>query len=114
MNDPAVEIVLAGGSRKPLPPSRLDTGMFRALERAQQKLFPGASLVPSMGTGATDSAQLRAKGVEAYGLGSVLSDGDSSRVHGNDERISVAGLETFFKFVWTAVLDVAAAKEESR
>src|SRR6185312_11904687 len=38
VDDPAVEIVLAeSGSRKPTPPSRLDTGMFGALERAQQK-----------------------------------------------------------------------------
>ena len=76
-------------------PSRLDTEMYRALERTQQKLFPEATTLPSMLTGATDSAQLRAKGVQAYGLGSVSGDGDSARIHGNDERVSVAGLRTF-------------------
>jgi acetylornithine deacetylase/succinyl-diaminopimelate desuccinylase-like protein len=112
IDDPAVEVALAvPGSRKPTPPSRLDTEMFRALERAQEKVFPGAATLPSMLTGATDSAQLRAKGVQAYGLGSMATDDDSSRVHGNDERTSVEGLGKFLEFVWTAVIDVAAAKE---
>jgi acetylornithine deacetylase/succinyl-diaminopimelate desuccinylase-like protein len=62
-------------------------------------------------TGATDSAQLRAKGVQVYGLGSLTSDDDSSRVHGNDERLSIAGLGKFIEFVWRAVIDVAAAEE---
>ena len=113
INDPAIEVALAErGSRKPSDPSRLDTDMFRALERTQQKLFPGAATLPMMLTGATDSAQLRAKGVQAYGLGSVSSDNDSSRVHGNDERIAIAGLGKFLEYVWWTVIDVAAAKED--
>lgn len=112
IDDPAVEVALAApGSRKPTPPSRLDTDMFHALERVQAKLFPEAATLPMMLTGATDSAQLRARGVQAYGLGSVASDGDSTRVHGNDERLSVAGLRDFLEYVWWSVTDVAAAAE---
>ena len=108
IDDPAIEVALAEpGGRKPTAPSRLDTEMYRALERTQQKLFPEATTLPSMLTGATDSAQLRAKGVQAYGLGSVSGDGDSARIHGNDERVSVAGLRTFLEYLWTAVVDVA-------
>ena len=61
-------------------------------------------------TGATDSAQLRAKGVQAYGIGSVMAEEESNRFHGNDERLSVAGLRTFLEFVWITVNDVAASK----
>jgi acetylornithine deacetylase/succinyl-diaminopimelate desuccinylase-like protein len=61
-------------------------------------------------TGATDSAQLRAKGVQAYGLGSVASDRDRSGVHGNDERLSVEGLGKFVEFIYWAVMDVAGSK----
>ena len=108
IDDPAIEVALAEpGGRKPTAPSRLDTEMYRALERTQQKLFPEAATLPSMLTGATDSAQLRAKGVQAYGLGSMSGDGDSTRIHGNDERVSVAGLRTFLEYLWTAVVDVA-------
>jgi hypothetical protein len=31
-------------------------------------------------------------------------------MHGNDERIEIAGLKPFFEMVWTAVVDVAGTK----
>ena len=112
IDDPAIEVALAEpGGRRPTAPSRLDTEMYLALERTQEKLFPGAATLPCMLTGATDSAQLRAKGVQAYGLGSVSGDGDSTRIHGNDERVSVAGLRTFLEYLWTAVVDVAGSSK---
>jgi acetylornithine deacetylase/succinyl-diaminopimelate desuccinylase-like protein len=115
IDDPAIEIALAEpGSRKPSAPSRIDTEMFQALERAQRKLFPEASTLPMMLTGATDSAQLRARGVQAYGLGSVASDEDSARVHGNDERLSIEGVGKFLEYVWWSVTEVAAAKGEKQ
>ncbi len=110
IDDPAVEVAMAEtGGRKPSPPSRLDTELFRALERVQQRMFPEAATLPVMLTGATDSAQLRAKGVQVYGIGNVSTEEDSARVHGNDERTSVAGLRKFLEFVWWTVIDVAGA-----
>jgi acetylornithine deacetylase/succinyl-diaminopimelate desuccinylase-like protein len=109
--DPAVEVVPPPARGRPATaPSKLDTEMFRALEAAQAKLFPGTVTLPLMLTGATDSAQLRAKGVQAYGLGSVAGDRERASVHGNDERISVEGLGKFVEFIYWAVLDVAGAK----
>ena len=55
--------------------------MFQALERAQQKVFPGAVTVPIMQTGATDSAQLRAKGVQAYDIAIPESMEEARRIH---------------------------------
>jgi acetylornithine deacetylase/succinyl-diaminopimelate desuccinylase-like protein len=108
INDPAVEVILSEGHSRPAtPPSPLDSEMFQALERAQKKLFPSAITLPSLTTGATDSAQLRARGVKAYGLGNVAKKNEASRIHGNDERTSIAGLGMFFDFTWTAVIDVA-------
>jgi hypothetical protein len=54
-------------------------------------------------------APLRARGVHAYGLGPPASVEDSTRVHGNDERISLAGVRQFVEFVYYAVTGVAAA-----
>jgi acetylornithine deacetylase/succinyl-diaminopimelate desuccinylase-like protein len=110
IDDPAVEVVSGGGSRPAAPPSRLDTELFQALERAQDKLFPDAVTIPTMTAGATDSAQLRAKGVQVYGIGVVAAEEDAARLHGNDERISVAGLRPFLEFLWEVVTDVAGAK----
>lgn len=111
INDPAVEVIPPPSRGRPAPPpSRLDTEMFRALERTQARLFPEVVTLPVMLTGATDSAQLRAKGVQAYGLGSVVSDRERARVHGNDERLSIEGLGKFVEFIYGAVVDVAGAK----
>lgn len=110
INDPAVEVVPPGRQARPgSAPSKLDSEMFKALERAQARMFPGAVTLPIMLTGATDSAQLRAKGVQAYGLGSVVTDEERARIHGNDERLSIAGIGKFVELVYRATTDVAAA-----
>jgi len=106
IDDPAVEVLPAWGSRPAAPPSGLNTEMFLALERVQKRLFPGAVTLPAMTAGTTDSAQLRAKGVQAYGIGTFGGSG----AHGNDERISVEGLGALVEFLYNAVVEVAATK----
>lgn len=107
VDDPAIEVIPPSYQR-PIPtPSGLDTAMFHALESAQRKIYPGAFTVPAMGTGATDSARLRAKGIEAYGVGPVVADWDS-RAHGNDERIRLEDLGQFVEFLFAAVTSVAS------
>ncbi len=112
IDDPAVEIIKQWGedARPVTPPSPLDSELFRALERGQQRMFPKAITLPTMLTGATDSAQLRAKGVQCYGIGSLATEEDANRIHGNDERLSISGLRTFLEFLHGVVMDVAAAK----
>jgi acetylornithine deacetylase/succinyl-diaminopimelate desuccinylase-like protein len=112
IDDPAVEIIPQWGedARPVTPPSRLDSEMFLALERGQKRMFPKATTLPTMLTGATDSAQLRAKGVQAYGIGSLATEEDANRIHGNDERLSITGLRHFLEFLYGVVVDVAAAK----
>ena len=106
IDDPAVEVVPAWGSRPAAPPSGLNTEMFLALERVQKRLFPEAVTLPAMTAGTTDSAQLRAKGVQAYGIGTFGGSG----AHGNDERISVEGLGALVEFLYNAVVEVAATR----
>jgi acetylornithine deacetylase/succinyl-diaminopimelate desuccinylase-like protein len=113
IDDPKVEVRLPrGGGRPAAPPSRIDTEMFRALERAQRRLFPGAITLPAMLPGATDMAQLRAKGIQAYGIGPVvdLSDGGLGGAHSDDEHLSLVALEKLIEFLWTAVIEAAAAR----
>jgi acetylornithine deacetylase/succinyl-diaminopimelate desuccinylase-like protein len=110
INDPAITINPLGSSREPTPPVPLDTELFQAFERAQKRMFPDAITVPMMTTGATDSAQLRAKGVKAYGINIIADEADSALMHGNDERVSVEALRGFLDYLWQVVTDVAARK----
>jgi acetylornithine deacetylase/succinyl-diaminopimelate desuccinylase-like protein len=107
IDDPAVEIVPPGRGRPSSPPMPMDSDLFRALEVAQASVFPGGLVVPTMVTGATDSAQLRAKGVKAYGIGSVTDEATGSRAHGNDERTLVEGVGLFVRFLYRTVTEVA-------
>jgi acetylornithine deacetylase/succinyl-diaminopimelate desuccinylase-like protein len=111
IDDPRVEVIPDYHDMRPAPPpSSIHTEMFEALQRAQQQVFPSAATLPLMVTGATDSAQLRAKGVQAYGLLFPVGEDDLPRMHGNDERASIKALGQFVEFLYVAVTDVAGAK----
>ena len=109
INDPQVKVVAedASLSMVPSPPSKLGTEMFDALERAQKEVSPEAITLPVMTTGATDSSFLRAKGVQAYGIGVPKTDEESRGVHGNDERIEIKQLGVFVRYLFAAVTGVA-------
>ena len=58
--DPSVRVIVDPSTRPPAPPSRLDTPLFRAIEDAQKRVYPGAP-VPIMSTGATDKVTATAR-----------------------------------------------------
>ena len=109
VDDPAIEIVPPSSGRPAAPPSPLGTDLFRAIEKVQSQMFPGAITLPTMSTGASDSAQLRAAGVPTYGIGEAASDDQDARAHGNDERVSIEGLGILLEFMYRTVLEVAAS-----
>lgn len=110
--DPAVQIVPIPPSRPPSPASRLDTEMYRVMERAVQAVYPGATVLPSMSTGASDQAQLRAKGIQSYGIGPAATESDTLNypAHGDVERLAESSLYPFVQYVWDVVVEVAAHK----
>jgi acetylornithine deacetylase/succinyl-diaminopimelate desuccinylase-like protein len=112
INDPKVELVPDAVGRPWGKPSSMNTDMFRTLETAAKKIYPGAITLPGMLTGATDMAQLRAKGVNAYGFGPVIDEKDRSAhgPHSDDERLQESALYKMVEFLWAAVIDVAATK----
>lgn len=113
INDPSVEIVsTASDHRAASPPSRIDSEMFRALERTQKRMFPGAITLPAMLTGATDMAQLRAKGVQAYGFGPIVDENEYTLhgPHSDQERMLETSVYKMVEYLWYTVLDVAATK----
>ena len=109
INDPRIEIVGPAATGRPVgPPSRLDTPMFHALEHAAARLLPGAVTVPSLMTGASDGAQLRARGVQVYGIGGISTGAPLSGAHSDDEHISEEGFMKLVQYTWYAVNEVAA------
>jgi acetylornithine deacetylase/succinyl-diaminopimelate desuccinylase-like protein len=114
INDPTVEVVgNAGRSRPTSPPSRIDSEMFLALERTQKKMYPHAITLPSMLTGATDMAQLRGKGVQAYGFGAIADESEAELhgAHSDQERMLETSIHQMVQFLWNTVIDIAATKQ---
>jgi acetylornithine deacetylase/succinyl-diaminopimelate desuccinylase-like protein len=107
IDDPAVEIVRNAVGRPSPPPSSVESEMFRALEKIQEAMFPGAATLPAMLTGATDMSFLRAKGVQSYGISAPALETESG-AHSNDERISIEGFGKFVEFIYRCVFAVAA------
>ncbi|PYX39572.1 MAG: peptidase M20 [Acidobacteria bacterium] len=112
INDPQVKVVAEDTtySMPAAPVSHLHTEMFDALERAQKEVAPDSITLPIMTTGATDSSFLRARGVQAYGIGVPKTEEESRTVHGNDERIEIKQLGLFVRYEFAAVVGVASRK----
>ena len=112
--DPAVKIVPLPQSRPPSPASRLDTEMYRRMEQVARTIYPGAAVLPSMSTGASDQAQLRAKGIQSYGIGPASTEAEDVNypAHGDVERLAEASLYPFVQYVWSVVTEMAARQPQ--
>jgi acetylornithine deacetylase/succinyl-diaminopimelate desuccinylase-like protein len=113
VNDPAVEVRFTGQNERPAGrDARLDNEVFKALEAAATRVYSTITL-PTMSTGATDMAQLRAKGVQCYGIGSATDFEDPPKgfgAHSDQERILESELHRFVRFNWDVITTVAGAR----
>lgn len=114
IDDPAVEVVRGpGGATRPgAPPSRLDTEAFTILEEAHRRVYD-VPTVPTLLTGGTDMAQLRARGVQCYGIGPVADTEDGPRgfgAHSDQERIREDALHKFVRLQWDVLVSLAGAR----
>jgi acetylornithine deacetylase/succinyl-diaminopimelate desuccinylase-like protein len=108
--DPEVKIEPMAMTRPVSPASPLDSEVYRALERVSKQMYPGATVLPSMSTGASDMAQLRAKGIPSYGIGPAATEADRTNfgAHSDVERLREDSLYRFVEFTWNAVVAVGA------
>ena len=109
VNDPAVRVEPIPQTRPASPASKLGTEMYQSMDRVAKTIYPGATVIPSMSTGASDMAQLRAKGIQSYGIGPASTEADEINypAHGDVERLAESSLYPFVQYVWTVVTEVA-------
>jgi acetylornithine deacetylase/succinyl-diaminopimelate desuccinylase-like protein len=112
VNDPKVEVRWSRDSYRPAGASRLNTEAFTVLQ-AQLKAHYNTIALPMMGTGATDMAQVRSKGVQCYGIGPAVDAEDAARgfgAHSDQERILESELHRFVRFQYDVVMELARAR----
>jgi acetylornithine deacetylase/succinyl-diaminopimelate desuccinylase-like protein len=112
IDDPAIKIEPVPATRPASPASKLTTEMYQTMERAAKAIYPNATVIPSMSTGASDMAQLRAKGIQSYGVGPASTQDDQNNypAHGDVERLAESSLYPFVQYVWNVVVEVAGHK----
>jgi acetylornithine deacetylase/succinyl-diaminopimelate desuccinylase-like protein len=112
INDSQIEIVPNTKNLRPsAKPSRLDSDAFKVTEGAIKKIYNTVT-IPTMPTGATDMAFLRAQGVECYGIGPMTDIEDGPKgfgAHSDQERILEESLHKFVQFNWEVIVNLAKA-----
>jgi acetylornithine deacetylase/succinyl-diaminopimelate desuccinylase-like protein len=112
IDDPRVEIVPEPIYRPAAPPSEIDNEMFQTLERVAVEMYPEATVLPIMSTGATDMAQMRAKGVQSYGIGparTIEEINSGYGAHGDNERVAEDAFVSMVEYLWRVILEMAAS-----
>ena len=109
--DPKIEVSYASSGRavasdpdsRGLPPVELRPEVMKPLEQLSAQMWPGAPVVPTMATGASDSVYTTAAGLPSYGVSGVAIDMDDVRAHGRDERLRVEsfyqGLDFYYRYL---------------
>jgi len=112
IDDPRVEIVPEHIYRPAAPPSEIDNEMFQTLERIAVEMYPETTVLPIMQTGATDMAQVRARGMQAYGIGPARTIDEINSgygAHGDNERVAEDAFVSMVEYLWRVILDMAAS-----
>ncbi|HXX44398.1 MAG TPA: M20/M25/M40 family metallo-hydrolase [Candidatus Acidoferrales bacterium] len=101
--DPVGQILDAAPSEPPPPKVTLRPDVMVPLTKVSSEMWPGAPVIPTMATGASDGILTEAAGMPTYGISGVAIDFDDVRYHGRDERVRVQsfydGLEFYYRFL---------------
>jgi acetylornithine deacetylase/succinyl-diaminopimelate desuccinylase-like protein len=114
VNDPAVDVRFGQRVERPRSTQRasLTSEVYKVVESAIARHYD-AVVIPSMSTGGSDMAQMRAKGIQCLGTGPATDAEDGQKgygAHADQERILESELYRFVHFQWDVVTDLAKAK----
>jgi acetylornithine deacetylase/succinyl-diaminopimelate desuccinylase-like protein len=126
INDSRVEVTNAGARGMPagtnaaayaeyikmasrMKPSTKDSELFRVLVEQSNVVFPGVPVTTYLFQAGTDAGAWRSRGIPVYGIYPYpISAEDLTRMHGNDERVSVESLQQGTDLIYKTLLKVAA------
>lgn len=111
VNDPQVRLEVQPNAGLAAPTSSLESDLYADITKVASQDFGGAPVLPYQSPWATDSSQLRLHNVQAYGLWPFpVTDEDLKRMHGDDERLSVASFNKGIAVLLHIVSDFAVNK----
>jgi acetylornithine deacetylase/succinyl-diaminopimelate desuccinylase-like protein len=113
VNDPAIEVKLSTPSSGPskTPESPVDSELYKALAGQARAAFPGAEITPYLFQAGTDAGAWRNRGVPVYGIYPYpISNDELTRMHGNDERVSIESLRQGTEMIYKTLVEVAGKR----
>jgi acetylornithine deacetylase/succinyl-diaminopimelate desuccinylase-like protein len=103
--------VSKGPAMEHAAPSPLSPEVMGPIEKVTRDVFgPNVAVIPTMGTGATDSKYLRAVGIAGYGVSGLFGDPNDSRAHGKDERVLIKSYYDSQEFLYRLVKEMSTTK----
>ena len=79
--------------------------LVHAVETAAATLWPGAPVIPTMDSSASDAAMAAPSGIPVYAVSGDAGDEADGRAHGQDERVGVEafdrGVDFYYRFLTT-------------
>ena len=110
INDTGVKIS-ASPAMEHAAPSPLSDDVMGPIKKVTRDVFgPDVLVIPTMGTGATDSKYLRAAGIEGYGVSGLFGDPNDNRAHGKDERVLIKSYYQSEDFLYRLVKEMSSSK----
>jgi len=98
-----MKVIMGEMEKTALPPVPLKKEVMVPLEKIAGKMWPGAPVVPTMGTGATDGVYTNPAGMPTYGVCGLAIDLGDDRSHGRDERLGVEsyynGVDFYYRYL---------------
>ncbi|MBC8088236.1 MAG: M20/M25/M40 family metallo-hydrolase [Phycisphaerae bacterium] len=89
--------------------SPITSELYQALEREAMVQFPGVKVTPYLFQAGTDAAAWRRQGIPVFGIYPYPITADElTRMHGNDERVSIESLKQGTEMIYRTLLRVAA------
>ena len=103
--------VSRGPAMEHASPSPLTPEVMGPIEKVTRDVFgPSVAVIPTMGTGATDSKYLRAAGIAGYGVSGLFGDPNDNRAHGKDERVLIKSYYDSQEFLYRLVKEMSTTK----
>jgi acetylornithine deacetylase/succinyl-diaminopimelate desuccinylase-like protein len=103
--------VSRGPAMEHASPSPLTPEVMGPIEKVTRDVFgPSVAVIPTMGTGATDSKYLRAAGIPGYGVSGLFGDPNDNRAHGKDERVLIKSYYDSQEFLYRLVKEMSTTK----
>ena len=96
------------------PPSPIDAENMRNVEAIAADMWPGVPVIPTMGSGYTDSRWLRNAGIASYGVSGLFVDPLTVGTHGLNEQIGVKELYDGKEFLYRLVKRLAVPSQTSQ